>query len=175
MILYNLTFGFIINLLLLLYSILQNKIYWVSFLLISIFYYILDSCVEVFYYKRYIYTLHHIIMIFICSYLYSNNNYNTKDIAISFLLIESTTMIINIREILKEKNKLPLFIDFLFLIYYVFIRCIISPYLLNKILKYNFKNNIILPIACHIILLMSFIWSIIWTRNLYFKYKKNIN
>ena len=66
MLLFNLTFGIIANLLLLLNCLLKKNIYWLCFLIISILYYILDTCLEAIKYKRYMYIPHHILSTIIC-------------------------------------------------------------------------------------------------------------
>ena len=162
---YNLIFGIIINLLLLFNCLLKKDIYWLCFLTISIFYYILDTCLEAFYFKRFMYIPHHIISSIICFYFFSLGNIN--NVSLIILLIESTTMIVNIREILKHKKKLSLTTDFIFLIYYFLIRGIIFPYFLQSFFKYK-----IIYIAAFLIYIMSVIWSFIWAKKLHRRYKK---
>ena len=170
LILYNLTFGIVINLLLIFNCLLDKNIYWIYFLGFSIFYYILDTCIEAFYFKRFMYIPHHIISCFICFFLFSIGNINNASLIL--LLIESTTLLVNVREVLKQKKKLSLTTDFIFLLYYALIRCFITPYL-----TCSFRNNKIIYFAANLIFLMSTIWSFIWAKNLYRRYNKikNIN
>ena len=162
---YNLTFGVIINLLLIFNCLLKKDIYWTYFLLVSIFYYTIDSCIEAFYFKRFMYIPHHIISSIICFCFFSLGNINNASLIIFF--IESTTLIVNIRDVLKQKKKLPLTTDFIFLLYYLLIRCFISPY---KSLA--FRSNKIIYFSANLIYLMSGIWSFIWAKKLYRRYKK---
>ena len=150
MLLFNLTFGIIINLLLLFNCLLKKDIYWLCFIIISIIYYILDTCLEAFKYERYMYIPHHILSTIICICFFFIGNINNASMII--LLIESTTLILNIREILKNKKKLSLTADFMFLIYYALIRCFIAPYF-----SCSFRSNKIIYFSANLIFLMSII------------------
>jgi len=168
MLIYNLSFGILITLLSSLTYIFDKKHFWILTMSTCIFYFFLDSFLELFIFKRLLYLPHHILSLIICFYFLKFDQ--IKAISLIYLLIESTSVIINLREILKNKKLLSKYLDLSFLIYYILIRCIIGPFLYFKIVN---KLNIFTNFSGLSILIMSIYWSIIWSRKLLKKFKLN--
>tara|TARA_B100000902_G_C26912622_1_gene717664 strand:+ start:207 stop:719 length:513 start_codon:yes stop_codon:yes gene_type:complete len=143
----------------------DSNILWLITTFISLIYYIGDSLREIYIFKRYTFLFHHFITIFIFIYILNFKNYYC--FAIFTFIFELTSIIINIRDLLKSKKKLTFKIDTLFLFIYFIIRCIIGPYFVYK----NCNNNI-QGIFTIFIFLMSYFWSFKWANNLYKKYIK---
>ena len=141
---------------------------WIFTIFISLLYYIGDCLREIYIFKRYNFLFHHFITIFILIYLTNFKNYYSH--AIFCFIFEITSIIINIRDLLKFKNKLTFKLDTIFLFIYFIIRCIIGPCYVYK----NCYNNI-QAFYTIMIFLMSIFWSIKWTNNLYKKYINKID
>lgn len=130
----------------------------------GIYYFIYDSVLEIYLHKRLVYIPHHMFSL-VGFYMIQNViiPYDLLRIYILLLgLLESTSLMVNVRIILKNNKRLSITLDKYFLLYYTLIRCVIYPYYLY----YYFENQLLLTCSWSIYL-MSLYWTIKWSKNIY--------
>ena len=135
----------------------------------GIIYYVTDTITEIVIKRNIIYIPHHLCAIIGLNKIY-NINFEIDDLKIlglTFSLIEYTSLIINLRILMKRHKKLLLKYDILLYKNYVIIRCIILPYVI-----YNYIDDLILLYCSWSVYSMSLIWTIQWTNTLYKQIKK---
>ena len=129
-------------------------------------YFLTDTVNEICVHKRYLYIPHHTCAIFgFYIFYYINLDANTIHIyGLSLSIMEYTSLIINIRTVMKNKKMLTLKHDLIMYINYFLIRCLFYPYII-----FNYVNDPILYYASTSVLLMSIYWFILWTKTIYYK------
>ena len=130
----------------------------------GIIYYVTDTIAEIVIKRRLMYIPHHLCAIIALNKIYYIN-FDINDLQIlglTFSLIEYTSLIINLRTLMKRHKKLLLKYDILLYKNYVIIRCIILPYVI-----YNYIDDLILLYCSWSVYSMSLIWTIQWTNTLY--------
>jgi hypothetical protein len=138
--------------------------------IITFIYFPYDTYFEFIHYKRYTFIPHHIICVILGYKVYFLTDiYFIKNSPILLVCSEGTSLIVNVRTLLKNKNKLTTTTDISLLILYTYIRnCIITPILYNIPEKYKFVWYLWFPI-----LVMSNIWCYLWLINIIKYYNKN--
>ena len=149
-----------------LYMSTSDNIYSVRNIICNIgtIYYVTDTITEILINRRIMYIPHHLCAIISLNKIYYMNFYinDLQILGLTFSLIEYTSLIINLRTLMKRHKKLLLKYDILLYKNYVIIRCIILPYVI-----YNYIDDLILLYCSWSVYSMSLIWTIQWTNTLY--------
>lgn len=137
---------------------------------ISYIYFPLDTLIEIIKHKQYIYIPHHLISLFAAYKIHYTTDISLINI-IPYILMygESTSLITNIRQIIKANKMLTTSVDSTLWATYMITRnalmtSVIYPHRQNKILWYSWLS----------ILGMSNIWGYKWLRNI-IKYNNSNN
>ena len=138
--------------------------------ILSFIYFSYDTYIEFIKHNRYTFIPHHIICIILGYKVYFLTDiYFIKNSPILLLCSEGTSLMVNIRTIVKNKNKLTSKIDICFFILYTYLRnCVISPILYKIPEKYIFVWYLWVPV-----LILSNVWSYLWLINIIKYYNKN--
>ncbi len=134
-------------------------------------YFVYDTFIEIFYYNRYVYIIHHVLSLCEIGTLYfSNIDYNTlQQIITWYSWIEVTTFIVNIRDVFKKYKLLNNQLDGIFILIYSYIRGYIFPYYIYyHFLKYT--ETAIIPIVVYI---LSMMWLYKWCSSYLKRIKLN--
>ena len=160
----NIFFNFLFSLISFIGIIQSNDIYIHYLKYIGYFYFILDTLIEIFIYKKYIFIPHHIISIL--NIYIINDTYPYMKVFYTFFLAETTSMVVSIRKLLKNNDNLNINLDIILFTYFVFLRLILLP-----IINIQFKNFYITFYSSIAIYIMSLYWSYKWGKSIY-KYLK---
>ena len=127
---------------------------------IHFIYFFTDSIVEYIYHQRFTYIIHHTLSIFQVGLIkYSSIDFiYLKHMIELYGIIEITSLIVNIRDMMKTHKILNLKYDFGFIIVYFIIRALIFPYYIFYILN----NNAFLMTIPTIIYILSQLWLFNW-------------
>lgn len=130
---------------------------------IHFYYFLYDIINELNFYDRYIYIYHHILTLFQMYLIYYiNPTHNTwLKILELYSYLEITSLIVNIRYILKKYNLLNNIIDLQFILIYSWIRGYIFPFIIYNDLSENFYIYFI-PTIMYV---LSIIWLCKWIYN----------
>ncbi|MBI95825.1 hypothetical protein CL656_01620 [bacterium] len=141
-----------------------NRIQYVNKLscLMSTIYFPYDSYLEIKKYKRFTFIPHHIIALLISYVFYFTNDIKIiKSGPILLFCAEGTSLLLNLRIMLKNNNKLTKNIDSTFLFIYLFLRNMIMTPIL-----YTLRYNKLLWYSWLLIFVMSNVWGLKWYKNI---------
>ena len=166
MIVYNILSNFVLSILGISGFFSRNPLFHLQLLKYStVFYYTTDTVMEIKLYSRYIFIPHHLIAILIPRHFHEKIPYNI--VFLEYFLLESSSLITNIRHVLKTKQKLTVELDTLFYMYYILCRILPSPYIIHRL-----KDEILTYYSSLFLFLMSFCWTLKWTKSIVRKRKQ---
>ena len=133
-------------------------------------YYIIETFVY-FYNKEYIFIPHHFCTLGMLYFFYNFPFHLLKPVLLGMGIIEKSGAITDYRDILKHDNQLTLFYDVSFLLYYISIRQFYFAYHIYYDYPLDTIEQKINVFFLSLLYIMSFYWSIIWTKSI-IKYNK---
>jgi hypothetical protein len=132
---------------------------------LGIFYFSADIFMEVVLYKRYAYISHHLITI--GSIWSIEKSYPLDLVLLMYFCAESTSLVSNMRYVLKKNNSLSPEVDQAFFVYYNISRNIAMP-----VIIYHFYSYPVLFFSGCVIQCMTFHWTYLWLKSIRkYKYK----
>ena len=129
-------------------------------------YYSMDSLSEIVIYNRYAYIPHHLITIFLM-YCIKTSSYHLETIqeySLLFFFIEYTSLLLNVRSLIRYYGKLNLNLELFFYTNYVIFRLFLIPIIIWRL------DNIYMIICTILIYAMSVYWLYNWTSKIRIKY-----
>ena len=123
-----------------------------------------DTVIEMLYYDRYLYIIHHLVSVAEIVIIKNNkiDYFTMQQIIKMYSYLEVNSLIVNLREDLKKRNKLTVPIDCALILVYTYVRAFLFPYFIYTYL-HTYPQIAIIP---WIIYSVSMIWLYQWSNSL---------
>ncbi len=125
----------------------------------SAFYFLEDTLMEIFLYKRYEYVPHHLVAL--TSILSIREEMPTYQILLMYFCTESTSFVLNIRHVLKTYSYLPVSLDLTFFVYHNIVRNMVMTFVI-----YNLYECKVLYYGGWAIQGMTYYWTYTWWKSI---------
>lgn len=125
----------------------------------SAFYFLEDTLMEIFLYKRYEYVPHHLVAL--AGILNIREDTPTYPILLMYFCTESTSFVLNIRHVLKTHFYLPVSLDLTFFMYHNIMRNMVMTFVI-----YNLQEYKVLYYVGWAIQGMTYYWTYTWWKSI---------
>ena len=137
------------------------KIKYMSFL-----YFIMDSVIECYVYRRLEYIPHHVLSL--ASAISITQNHPMQFVSLVFVFAESTSFVCNLRYVLKSYDALEFRVEMYLFGYFVLCRFFFIPSIIYHLYEYKLLFYSGIFITC-----MSYNWGYKWARSIYYYHLKS--